>query len=118
MVEQHLRSGISEGGLHAVTSIRSAAHDVRKTNIADLGLAVVPGQQHIAALDVSMQHAMRVKEVETLDDVQRDVGPLVVPPQLSSLAAKALQGVPQIPTLHRQPLHEEWRAGHAHVTSL
>ncbi len=87
MIEQHLRSSISKGGLHAVPSVGGAAHDVRQTHIADLGLAVVTGQQYVAALDVSMQHAMRVQEVQALDNVQRDVGSLVVPPQLSSLAA-------------------------------
>jgi len=87
VVEQHLRSSIRKGGLHAVTRVGGAAHDVRQTHIADLGLAVVAGQQHVAALDVPVQHAVRVKEVKALDDVQRDVGSLVVPPQLSSLAA-------------------------------
>ncbi len=87
MVEQHLRSSIIKGGLHAATSVGCAAHDVREAHVADLGLAVVARQQHVAALDVPMQHAVRVQEVEALDDVQRDVGTLVVPPQLSSSLA-------------------------------
>ena len=28
VVEQHFRSSISEGGLHALTSVRGAAHDM------------------------------------------------------------------------------------------
>ena len=87
MVEQHFRSSIGKGGLHAVTRVGGAAHDVRQTHVADLGLAVVAGQQHVAALDVPVQHAVRVQEVEPLDDVQRNVGSLVLPSQLSSLAA-------------------------------
>ena len=87
MVEQHLRCSISKGGLHVVTIVGGVAHDVRETHIANLGLAVVAGQQHVAALDVPVQHAVRMQEVEALDDVQRNVGSLVVPPQLSCLAA-------------------------------
>jgi len=87
VVEQHLRSSVVEGGLHAKASVGGAAHDVGEAHIADLGLAVVAGQQYVAALDVPMQHAVRVQEVEALDDVQRNVGSLVVPPQLSSSLA-------------------------------
>ncbi len=70
-----------------------------KTHIANLGLAVVPRQQHIAALDVPMQHPMRVQEVQPLDDIKSDVGALVVPLQLLSSAVESLQSVPQVPSL-------------------
>lgn len=66
----HLWCGPGEGeSVHAIGQVR-IAEDVGETNIADLGSSVTC-EQHVGGLEVEVDDAMAMQEVQPASDLQR-----------------------------------------------
>lgn len=98
-VEKHLRGGIGKGSLRRWWGQGCVAHHMTQPNVTHFGHIKVFGKKHIATLQISVQHRMRM-QVKALDDVQGNDAPFLAPMQLL-IAFTALQGLAQVAALHQ-----------------